>query len=300
MSSLRERLEKELNDWRKILPEKWAVNFENVELDFKSLDYKVKLEDGEKIWPRLNDPLPGTHLFKAFKELPPEDIRVVIFGNDPYTKERQATGRSFEQGNLTNWENDFRFRTRVSPSLQSILAAAAATNPDNIKYSLIDKRMAYSDYEYEGLRQPIWFSHVELARGIADKHIKLPAPDKIFEQWASQGVLWLNRTLTYTKWDDSHRSVHRQLWSTFTLKVLETLVELAKNKPITFVMWGSSADDLEDEILRIQVEKSVDLENIKLVKSGHPQWPAGYFLNGNPLQQINETIMDFDPIIQWT
>ncbi|QSH41502.1 hypothetical protein P0136_07680 [Lentisphaerota bacterium ZTH] len=300
MPSLRERLEKDLKNWRKNLPKEWLPAFKEVELDFKALDYNVKLNNSENIWPRLHNPLPGTHIFKAFGDLPPDSVRVVIFGNDPYTKERQATGRSFEQGNLTDWQSDFRFRTRVSPSLQSLLAAAAATDPDNAGYSLVDQRMAYNDYEYEGLRQPIWFSHVELARGIADEAIKLPPPDKIFAHWASQGVLWLNRTLTYTKWDDSHRDSHRQLWQPFTECVLDILVSQAASKPVAFVMWGSSADDLEDEILRLQIKKSVPTDNLKLIKAGHPQWPANYFANGNPLQQINEYLLESGPAVNWT
>lgn len=297
MTLLKTRLKTEFGDWRNHLPSAWRGYFKEVELDFEAVDAGLQLGSHERIWPQLNGPT-GAHVFKAFQDLKPEEVRVVIFGNDPYTKERQASGRSFEQRDLTNWKTDIRFRRRISPSLQSILAATTATDKRNQPYGLVNTKMAYDDYEDEGLRQPIWFSHVELARGLADGKIILPSPKKIFRYWAQQGVLWLNRTLTYTKWDSPHRESHRALWAPFTQRALEILVERGESEPIIFVMWGSSADDLEADIVAIRQVKRIPAQRIRLSKTGHPQWPQGYFRKGNPLVAINK-MLDARGRIEW-
>ena len=212
MAALWEKLQSDLGNWRDRLPEAWRSSFTDVALDFDAVDRDSQLADGEAIWPQEGGANKAAYLFKAFRDLRPEQVRVVIFGNDPYTRVAQATGRSFEQGDLVDWAHDIRIRGRVSPSMQSIVAAAAATDRKNDRYSLCDTRMLYDQEDAtkeptasQSHAQPIWFAHVELARGLADGAIKLRPPREIFEYWAKQGVLWLNRTLTYTKWDQAHR-----------------------------------------------------------------------------------------------
>jgi uracil-DNA glycosylase len=300
MQDLASRLRTELSDWHARVPPGWRPLLEGVELDFAGVDPEAKLEDGERIWPQETNGIEGVHLFKALWDMEPGQVRVVIFGNDPYTKERQATGRSFEQGDLVDWASDIRFRQRVSPSLQSVLAAAAATDPRNAAYQLIDVRLAYDDYEAEKLRVPIWFAHVELARGLADRVIEFPSPREIFRHWGRQGVLWLNRTATFTRWEDSHRRSHQKLWSPYTRRMLEVLVRQAADHPVVFVLWGSSADDLEGEIAGLAEAAGLPAGSVRTTKTGHPQWPAGYFRNGNPLAQINEALGDPGPAIRWT
>jgi len=301
MAALRQRLRTELSHWFERLPLAWQPLLEGVQLDFAAVDPDAELDDNNMIWPQeqQHDAPADAHLFKALKDLAPHQIRIVIFGNDPYTKLHQATGRSFEQGGLEDWHRDIRFRRRISPSLQTILAAAAATSPTARGYSLADRRMAYDDYEAEKLRQPIWFCHVELARALADNAVEPKPPQDIFGSWAEQGVLWLNRTLTYTKWDDDHRESHQRLWAPFTARMLKILVEQCRQRRVVFVMWGSSADDLEDDIRDHQQRLGVPEDAAAMAKAGHPQWPAGHFRAGNPLEQINTLLGETGPPISW-
>jgi len=294
------RLEREISDGFDRLPPRWRPHFEDVELDFDAVDSMARLADDEAIWPQQGQGPLGAHLFKAFWDLEPTELRVVIFGNDPYTRLGQATGRSFEQGDLEDWAGDIRYRRRISPSFQSILAAAVATDEASAAYGLVDRRMAYDDYESENLRTPVWFSHVALARCLADGAVVLPAPQEIFGHWARQGVLWLNRTLTYTRWDEAHRKSHQKLWAPFTRRALEVLVGTAEEHPTVFVLWGSSADDLEGEIAGHAERKALPEGAARIVKTGHPQWPAGYFRVGNPLEQINRALEGAGPAIRWT
>ena len=308
MASLEERLREELHDWYDRLPESWqgAIGDE-LSLDFDAVDDEAWLDDDDRIWPQetnTNGPA-SAHLFKAFQDLAPSEVRVVIFGNDPYTRITQATGRSFEQGDLTDWASDLSVKGRVSPSLRSILCAAAALNPSTAGYGLTDTRKLIEEDKSDGRRQPVWFCHYEFERAIEDGAITLPKPTEIFGHWARQGVLWLNRTLTYTKWldenqQDTHRASHQRLWAPFTLQALTTIVEEAKTRPVVFVMWGSSADDLAGIIENIRESRNISPRNVLKVATGHPQWVEGYFRVGNPLAQINYALGPRASRIDWT
>ncbi|MFN3388737.1 MAG: hypothetical protein ACK40O_07365 [Allosphingosinicella sp.] len=305
MAKLRERLEAELGNWKSRLPETWRARFEGVALDFEACDAAAELKDGEAIWPQETnrDAPPGAHLFKACRDLPPEQVRVVIFGNDPYTRIGQATGRSFEQGDLEAWADDLSAPRRVSPSLQSIACAAAATGRGAAGYALLDTRKMFEDEGANG--QPVWFCHVELARAIRDGAVAPTPPREIFGRWAGQGVLWLNRTLTYTRWlddaqKDTHRSSHQKVWAPFTERALRILAEEARARPIVVALWGSSAADLVERMKAIGREVGAPRENIRVAATGHPQRPEGYFRVGNPLTQINHAIGPDGPPIDWS
>lgn len=311
MATLRARLETEIGDWFDRMPPLWRSKFQGIQLNFNGVDPEASLRPSERIWPQARNKTAGgparAHLFRAFQGLKPDATRVVIFGNDPYTRIEQATGRSFEQGDLQNWTTDIRFRRRISPSFKSILCAAAATSPRAADYSLVDTRMIYDDYKDERCRQcgkklspqPLWICHMEMARALADGKIPLSRPKQIFDDWTRQGVFWLNCTLTYTKWDGSHRKSHQNLWRPFTDRTLEVLVRLAKKSPIVFALWGSEAQKLEAKISRIREREGARARAIRITKAGHPQWPEGYFENGNPLAAINRAIGQSGPAIRW-
>jgi len=306
LATLKERLEAELGDWQARLPDAWRPRFDGVALDFDACDPRATLDEGDRIWPQETNQggAPGAHLFKACRDLAPEEVRVVIFGNDPYTRIGQATGRSFEQGDLAGWAADLARPGRVSPSLQSIICAAAATGPGADGYKLVDTTQAKPASGAPG-SQPVWRCHVELARAIKDGAVDPPAPGGIFGHWAGQGVLWLNRTLTYTKWldadqQDTHRASHQRLWAPFTERVLELLADQARDHPIVVVLWGSSAADLAARLTALAAARHAPPGNVRTVSTGHPQWPEGYFRIGNPLAKINAAIGDSGPAIDWS
>ena len=306
MTTLRERMQAELGNWRERLPAKWRPGFDGVTLDFNCVDPACLLAPDEPIWPQENSPNRSARLFKALDDLPPEKVRVVIFGNDPYTRIAQATGRSFEQGDLVNWARDIRTKGRVSPSMQTIVAAAAATAAANGRYELCNTRMLYDEPAAPKEpaadaphAQPIWFAHVALALGLDDGVIKLPPPTRIFKYWADQGVLWLNRTLTYTKWDTNQRDSHRRFWEPFTNRMLELLVGQGADHPIVFALWGESAKQLDGVIRKLATRLKVKQTAVRTCKSGHPQWVAGYFQHGNPLVAVNKAIGRSGKPISW-
>lgn len=222
----------------------------------------------------------------------------MIFGNDPYTRLSQATGRSFEQGDLSNWVRDFE---TISPSLKTLLAAAAATGPVSANYPLLDRRGTY-DYKKPPFgRRPLWISHLALELALRHRSLLLPSPRSIFRHWTSQGVLWINRTLIFSKWDDEHRASHEQMWAPFTERVLDVLMSQASSEhPMVFAMWGSKADDLEGPLEELRRDKRIPRSAVHYLKTGHPQWVEGYFGGSypkfepekaiNPLQEINRAL----------
>jgi uracil-DNA glycosylase len=293
MAKLSDRLRAELGGWQKMLSPSWRPHFKNTELAFDAVDPSATLAPDEKIWPQRTSTSPRAHLFKALKDLGPAQVRVVIFGNDPYTRVEQATGRSFEQGDLSDWLKDAQVRRRISPSLKSIVCAAAATDKANAGYDLTS-RDDLDDGEEE------WVAHSELTRGLIARKIRLPPPTKVFQHWAKQGVLWLNRTLTYTKWDEAHRLSHTRMWEPFTRRVLEVLVEQAKSKrPIVFALWGGPAKELERLIEELRQSAGSPQKFVRYVRTGHPQIPKNYFEFGNPLGSINKELGMAKSAIKW-
>jgi uracil-DNA glycosylase len=312
VAKLATRLREELGDWREHLPPVWRLHFGGMELDFDEVDSELSLTADSRIWPQARNKDAGgpanASVFRAFMTLAPEDVRVVIFGNDPYTRIEQATGRSFEQGDLSDWKQDLRVVRRVSPSLKSILCAAAATAPGAQAYHLVDRR-AVVDYKPKTTVEdalgpdPVWFCHTELEHALLSGDVRLPSPTRVFDYWTKQGVLWLNRTLTYTKWDDieklGHRRSHQRMWKPFTDRTIEVLVGLAMQRPIVFVFWGGEARELRVQVREVAQAKGASQQAVRETVAGHPQWPPGYFQEGNPLAAINEAIGSAGAPIRW-
>jgi uracil-DNA glycosylase len=294
MAKLAARLEKELSDWRQSLPTGWKKYFKDVELNFDRVDPEAEIAPSQKIWPRSNPSAPGAHVFKALKSVAPAKVKAIIFGNDPYTREAQATGRSFEQGDLTDWATDISKRWRVAPSLKSILCAVAATDEENSDYDLLS-RVPIDERRRE------WVAHAELARGLADGRIKLRPPKKIFDYWSNQGVLWLNRTLTYSGWSPEHRRSHTALWAPFILRTIEVIAEQAasNNQAVVFALWGGPAKNLRKRIEKIAAKVGGSENLVRFTEAGHPQLPNYYFEPGNPIEMINQALGEREGKIDW-
>ena len=113
--SLREALEETMKGWRKALPEPWRPVFKNIALDASGVPLKWKHEPWIPIFPVFKSQIDGSivqasgqkgnligvprdaHTFRALL-VPPDKVRVVIVGQDPYPDIADATGQSFEQG----------------------------------------------------------------------------------------------------------------------------------------------------------------------------------------------------------
>lgn len=227
-------------------------------------------------------PLPGETAgpFYALEGIDPEDVAVVIIGNDPYPDPRRATGRAFEQGDITDWVEGLGQR-RVTPSLLILACAAAALLPT-------------AGQGPNGTRD----RPEELQRTLYCGLPALPRPRAMFENLTGQGVLWINRTPTISVrttgdgWEavPRHREWHRALWDPITLAILRTLVGEARSRPIVFALFGDKAKKLKQQIERPGRAPGLPTPDLRFVKSGHPSVPHLFLRYGNPLGRINAVL----------
>ncbi|HPB79455.1 MAG TPA: uracil-DNA glycosylase, partial [Sedimentibacter sp.] len=122
------------------------------------------------------------------------DIKVVILGQDPYPERGRATGRAFEVGDLTSWNQKFR-----QVSLKNII------------------RLIYKNYngisEYSDIKK---FS--EIQKEIKEGKFSILPPHKIFKSWEKQGVLLLN---TYLSVEAGITGSHISIWQKFSEELLK-------------------------------------------------------------------------------
>lgn len=107
------------------------------------------------------------------------------------------------------------------------------------------------------------------------------------EQWAKQGVLLLNATLTVRA---SQAGSHQNKgWEEFTNKAIEKLSENKEN--LVFILWGRFAQ---------AKEHLIDQSKHHIVKSAHPSPFSAHngFFGSKPFSQTNHYLQDhyIDPI----
>ena len=158
------------------------------------------LERNEVVYPKT------THLFRALEVLPPEGVRVVLMGQDPYPGAGLATGLSFAV-------------PHDAPSPPSLINIAKALQ--------WDQKACINEGQAELMEEPIrWLEQRDPLGRIPD-----------LENWAEQGVLLLNETLTVRAGSPgSHRDWG---WGRWTAKVLEGLAK--SGKPMVWLLWGKEA-----------------------------------------------------------
>src|SRR6185295_2463842 len=135
MTTLRSALQTLLTGWRKDLSPAWSDFLAGVEPDVAAVPDSLILTPPEIIYPgRHLQPPAGARadacMFRALSNVSPAKVRVVVIGQDPYTKVSQATGRSFEQGDLHDWLG----KPAVTPSLRRIVQSLATLRSSNAKY----------------------------------------------------------------------------------------------------------------------------------------------------------------------
>lgn len=161
-------------DWKVLLKDEFEKEYFHKLVKFLKSEYRNKT-----IYPK------GENIFNAFEFTPPQDVKVVILGQDPYHGVNQAHGLSFSvpEG------------IAIPPSLRNI---------------------------YKEIKD--------------DLNKEIPTTGNL-ENWAKQGVLLLNATLTV---EASKAGSHQNKgWETFTDAVIKQLSENYKN--IVFMLWGNYA-----------------------------------------------------------
>ena len=82
--------------------------------------------------------------------------------------------------------------------------------------------------------------------------------------WAEQGVLLLNRALSFSK-EESLASRNK-----FWLPVIDIIIDklIKRNKPLVIILWGNPANDIEQ--FSFEKEEEYKKHNIFILRSSHP------------------------------
>jgi uracil-DNA glycosylase len=257
MGTLRDELRQLLQGWRSDLSPAWSAALAGAEPDFDAVSSELTLASGEVIFPgRKGHPPAGarsdSHIFRALDAISPDDVRVVVMGQDPYTHVQQATGRSFEQGDLKDWLGT----PAVSPSLRRIVQALAIHRTGDAKYG-------------GGIG---WNKVVDDIRGGT---LQIAPTRDLWDHWQSQGVIFINAILTFNRFEpDFQFKGHQPLWAPMIRELLRHLV-IRTRRQLVCVGWGGKAQAaLKDAGVQSAAEAAGTWNtSVRIVKGPHPDAP---------------------------
>ncbi len=182
-------------------------------------------------------------IFSVFTYMKPEQVRVVLYGEDPYPRIRSANGVAFWDAEIVSWDD----KTNGN-SLKNILKAL-----------LVHRGLA----TYE--------TPLSECRRIAAQH-GVVSPPELFRLWLNQGVLLVNTALTFSQKED--KKTHFNFWLSFHLALIEALNK-RKESPV-YILWGKKAQLWEKDIL-----ESID-DPAKIIKQGHPTFIHQFLRKNEP------------------
>jgi uracil DNA glycosylase len=172
--------------------------------------------------------------FRALNEINGE-IKVVIFGQDPYPREESANGIAFFDNAIKNWDD------KLSPSFRNL-----------IKNVLICESMLKTTSKIVELRNVL-------------KKNKIISPPEWFKHTQEQGVCWLNIALTFESKDTLNK--HTTFWKNIIKEIILEIIKNSKNG-LVFVLWGGHAKKLKSFIPKDKKIKFVEA-NHPSVESFH-------------------------------
>jgi uracil-DNA glycosylase len=171
------------------------------------------------------------NIFNVFEFLNPQDVKCVLFGEDPYPRLASACGVAFWDKEINSWEDK--------------------TNGNSLKNILKSLLVQQGHASYS--------TKIDECRKIA-RLVDFKSPPKLFEHWLSQGVLLVNTAMTFSGNKDKKK--HFNFWKDFH-KTLIALLNKRENSPY-YILWGNKAQAWEKEIVQ-----TID-DPAKIIKQGHP------------------------------
>lgn len=220
------------------LPNSWETWLD------KYINFKQLYEDIDTFTNQFEIIIPNPEMiFNVFTKMRPEEVRCVLYGEDPYPRITSANGIAFWDVEIQNWDD----KTNGN-SLKNMLKAL-----------LVAKRLA--DYNT---------TIVECRKIAKDHHFM--SPPQLFEHWLGQGVFLINTALTFSSSAD--KKMHFEFWRPFHSALIHAL-NMQKTSPY-YVLWGRKAQ-LWDKIIL----KTIDQPS-KIIKQGHPTFIHQFLKSKNP------------------
>ncbi len=214
------------SNWENFLKDSYDIKTFYNELDAFIRKFKVIIPSKEMI-------------FHAFDYVDPQNVKCVLFGEDPYPRITSACGVAFWDKEVNTWLD----KTNGN-SLKNILKALLVH----------DGKVTYSD-------------SIEKCRSFISE-TSFVSPPQLFDLWLKQGVLLINTAMTFSGGDE--KKEHISFWKSFHEQLIEKLNK--RNYSPYYILWGKKAQTWEQII-----NKSLDNPE-KIIKQGHPTF-IHQFLN---------------------
>lgn len=196
--------------------------------------------------PAVLYPILPNMVFRSLSEIKsPENVKVVMFGQDPYPRRESAIGLSFCDGNCKSWNSP------LPPSLRNLL-----------KCILINRKVCKIDTKLDDMRRYV-------------SKIGLPQVQEWFAKLnsAEYGVMWLNTALTFTGKDSTELSKNLTFWKPVIDGIIAAIA--AKSENVVWVLMGGKAQVLEKTIRKAYSD--VQIPKYQIVKSAHPAYDDPFY-----------------------
>ena len=170
----------------------------------------------------------------AFKTLPLEDVKYILFGQDPYPWVESASGYAFIDSNV---------KTLFAPNGLSKEVNKATSLRNFIKMLLVSMgRLSTQDTSQQAIAR-------------IPKDDLINSIDELRINFEKNGVLLLNMALVFTDKKDSTK--HIKEWRGF----IEVLLSKLQDRDITLILFGNHAKD---------IQKRFDLSSFHIIHTPHP------------------------------
>ena len=195
--------------------------------DALSGTYKAYLERDRDYHPSRE------YIFNAFKTLPKEKIRYILFGQDPYPRKESAIGYAFIDGRVSHIfsENGLSKEVNRATSLRNFIKMALVARGD----------LDAADTSQEAIAR-------------LDKSGLIQSIDQLRENFEKNGVLLLNTALVFSAKEESKR--HIREWQPFVEALLSGMQEIDP----ALILFGTHAKALK-RLANVERFHSVELEH---------------------------------------
>ncbi len=192
-----------------------------------SADYRRYLESDDNYFPSQD------HYFNAFKTLPKEKVRYILFGQDPYPRKESAIGYAFIDGKVKDIFSDTGLSKEVNraTSLRNFTKMALLARGD----------LTPGDTSQEAIAQ-------------VDKRVLIRSIESLKNNFEQNGVLLLNTALIFSSKEES--KVHIKAWRPFVERLLAEMKEVDP----TLILFGTHAKALK-KLKGIEKFHTIELEH---------------------------------------
>jgi uracil-DNA glycosylase len=195
--------------------------------DALDTDYRAFLESDKGYFPTKE------HYLNAFKTLPREKVKYILFGQDPYPRLESAGGYAFidEKVKKLFSENGFSKEVNRATSLRNFIKMVLVARGD----------LSETDTSQQAI-------------AALDKTLYIETITQLRMNFEKNGVLLLNTALIFT--DKKHSAKHVKAWRPFMASLLNDLQEDAPE----LILFGNHAKELK-KVLPLEQFGTIEMEH---------------------------------------